>query len=99
MNPLNFYRAGVTKSQYQKFMITLGIILLVSVLVEFVITPTIIKFITEYLNNFKPNHYLRKVHKNLPLKTKFYLWNVTNPDEVMKGEKPVMKDIGPYVFE
>jgi len=28
-----------------------------------------------------------------------YGWNITNPDEVLKGEKPVLQEIGPYVYK
>lgn len=34
-----------------------------------------------------------------PLDFKVYIWNVTNPDEVMSGEKPKLQEIGPYYFE
>lgn len=28
-----------------------------------------------------------------------HIFNVTNPDEIAKGEKPIIVDIGPYVYE
>lgn len=34
-----------------------------------------------------------------PLIFKVYLFNVLNPDEVMRGAKPKLQEIGPYVFE
>jgi len=30
--------------------------------------------------------------------TKVYFFNVTNPVEFMKGQKPIFKQIGPYVY-
>lgn len=34
-----------------------------------------------------------------PLTFKVYLFNVTNSDEIVGGAKPILKEIGPYVFE
>ena len=31
--------------------------------------------------------------------TKVYFFNVTNPVEFMKGQKPIFKQIGPYVYK
>ncbi|XP_014253859.1 sensory neuron membrane protein 2-like [Cimex lectularius] len=39
--------------------------------------------------------------KNLPVLIKFsmYLFNVTNPEEIQLGGKPILQETGPYVFE
>ena len=29
---------------------------------------------------------------------KVYFFNVTNPREFMRGEKPILREIGPYVY-
>jgi hypothetical protein len=31
--------------------------------------------------------------------TKFYIFEVENPKEVLIGKKPKVKEVGPYVFE
>lgn len=31
-------------------------------------------------------------------KLKIYIFNVENPEEILKGEKPIMKELGPYTF-
>ena len=36
---------------------------------------------------------------NLKHHTEFYFFNVTNPDDVEKGEKPIIQEVGPYTFE
>ena len=30
--------------------------------------------------------------------TSYYMWNLTNPDEVLQGETPIYQEIGPYTF-
>lgn len=99
MNPLRIYRSGISKNDFQKLLITLGVVFVVSGFVTFLITPAIINIVIKYKMNMNPGHYLRKLHEKLPFQIKFYLWNITNPDEMAKGAKPVMQDIGPYVFE
>lgn len=31
-----------------------------------------------------------------PARSNVYLWNVTNPEEVSNGAKPILKQVGPY---
>ena len=33
-----------------------------------------------------------------PLYTKFYFFNVTNGDKIVGGAKPVVTQVGPYVY-
>jgi hypothetical protein len=34
-----------------------------------------------------------------PVGFKVYLFNVTNAADIQKGEKPVLSEVGPYVYE
>jgi scavenger receptor class B, member 1 len=34
-----------------------------------------------------------------PLDFKVHVFNITNPADVTKGSKAILKDIGPFVFE
>lgn len=100
MNPFKFFKRGISKNEYQKSLITFFIVFVISALLTFVITPAIVKGIISYKMVMKPGHYLRKLHEKIPFTFKFYLWNVTNPDEIANnGAKPILHDVGPYVFE
>jgi len=33
------------------------------------------------------------------LSFKIYLFSVTNPEEANQGQKPILKEVGPYYFE
>jgi len=33
-----------------------------------------------------------------PLFMKFYLWNITNPDEIIQGANPIVEEFGPYAY-
>lgn len=34
-----------------------------------------------------------------PTYEKFWLWNLTNPQDVMNGSKPILKEVGPYAYQ
>ncbi|KAK6981931.1 sensory neuron membrane protein 1 [Biomphalaria glabrata] len=35
----------------------------------------------------------------VPVYMQFFMFNVENPDEVRKGEKPFLKQMGPYTYK
>ena len=36
---------------------------------------------------------------SIPLTSKFYFFEVSNPDEVLNGGKPALVEKGPYVYK
>ncbi|KAL6048002.1 hypothetical protein STEG23_036123, partial [Scotinomys teguina] len=34
----------------------------------------------------------------LPVYTQFYFFNVTNPEEILRGEIPIVEEVGPYTY-
>ncbi|EHB09521.1 Lysosome membrane protein 2 [Heterocephalus glaber] len=34
----------------------------------------------------------------LPVYTQFYFFNVTNPEEILRGEPPLLEEVGPYTY-
>lgn len=38
------------------------------------------------------------IHPTVPIQMAFYVFNVTNGDDVVAGEKPVLSEHGPYVY-
>lgn len=35
----------------------------------------------------------------VPAKLKIHLFNVLNPEAVQQGDKPILEEVGPYIFE
>lgn len=52
------------------------------------------------MNVLAPGTDLREMWTTVPfaLDFKVYLFNVTNSDEVTKGGKPILQEVGPYWF-
>lgn len=48
-----------------------------------------------------PRSTMRQMWSHPPLAADFkiYLYNVTNPEEAQKGEKVIVQEIGPYVYQ
>jgi hypothetical protein len=51
--------------------------------------------------NLKPGTQVRETWEKPPfhLDFKVYIFNITNPLEVVQGKKPILEEIGPYFFE
>nr|QGW45469.1 sensory neuron membrane protein 1c [Bradysia odoriphaga] len=71
------------------------------ILHTWVIFPPILRAILRSQVVLKNGTQMRDMYNALPfpLIFKVHLFNVLNPDEVMKGAKPKLQEVGPYVFE
>ncbi|KAL7029807.1 hypothetical protein ACKWTF_006372 [Chironomus riparius] len=78
--------------------ISVVIIVLASV-VGFYLAPMLIDMNLKGLN-LKPGSDMRKLWEKtpFPLTLMVYIFNITNPMEVVQGKKPRLQQIGPYVF-
>lgn len=49
----------------------------------------------------KKKNEIREIYLKLPFPVDFkiYFFNITNPMEVQKGSKPILREIGPYCYE
>lgn len=49
----------------------------------------------------RPGSQMRPLFERIPfpLTFKAYIFNITNSKDVISGSKPILKEIGPYVFE
>jgi hypothetical protein len=49
----------------------------------------------------KPGNEMRDFYLKLPIPLDFrvYLFNVTNPEEVREGRKPILQEVGPFCYE
>ncbi|XP_049287128.1 sensory neuron membrane protein 1 [Anopheles funestus] len=65
------------------------------------IFPAILRFMIKQNVLLKPGTQIRDMFEKIPfpLDFKLHIFNVTNPDDIMRGGKPRVKDIGPLYFE
>ncbi|XP_055695891.1 sensory neuron membrane protein 1 isoform X1 [Lutzomyia longipalpis] len=66
-----------------------------------VLFPALLKKGIKSQTALKPNSRIRGMWTNIPFPLDFriYLFNVTNPNDVMKGRKPKLQEVGPYFFQ
>lgn len=49
----------------------------------------------------KPGYFVRKMYETVPfpLVFKIHIFDIQNKDGILKGEKPIFKEVGPYTFQ
>nr|AUF73093.1 sensory neuron membrane protein [Anoplophora chinensis] len=71
------------------------------VLVGFVVFPKMITSKIKSMVNLKPGTEIRDMFLKIPFGLEFrvYIFNVTNPMEVQRGQAPSLKEVGPFCYE
>ncbi|XP_058800607.1 sensory neuron membrane protein 1-like [Phymastichus coffea] len=88
-------------NRIKKFAYLGGGLFMFGVFFGFMIFPKILKIEIHKQVNLKPGTDVRDVWSKIPFALDFrvYLFNVTNPDGIKNGEKPILRQVGPYYFE
>ncbi|XP_011297307.1 sensory neuron membrane protein 2 [Fopius arisanus] len=84
------------------FFLGLGIVVAILALVsKFIVFPKIINNeIAEEIQLINGSEaYDRWVKIPFPIIYKAYFFNVTNPEAVSQGEKPILQEVGPYIYQ
>ncbi|XP_058451194.1 sensory neuron membrane protein 1 [Malaya genurostris] len=91
----------VEELNFKKIAIICAITLVGGLTFSYGIFPSILKFMLKQNVLLKPGTQMRGMYEHIPfpLNFKIHLFNVTNPDEIMRGGKPRVKDVGPFFFE
>ncbi|XP_058792829.1 sensory neuron membrane protein 1-like [Phymastichus coffea] len=87
-------------SLMKKLGIAGGSMFVLSMLMWFGFPKLLVSMIKSQVN-LKPGTDVRALWSKIPFAIDFrvYLYNVTNPDEVKAGAKPIVRQVGPYYFE
>lgn len=90
-----------TKFNYKILLILFACLFSIGVLFGFLAFPKIIEYVITKNIRLMPGTATRDMYLKIPFPLTFniYLFNVTNPDDVLKGKTPVVQEVGPYVFE
>ncbi|CAH1124067.1 unnamed protein product [Ceutorhynchus assimilis] len=77
------------------------VILLVSILLKVWLFGSVVRYGIKDQTALKKRNEVRQIYLKIPfpLDFKIYLFNVTNPEAVQNGAKPILKEIGPYWYD
>ncbi|XP_063706224.1 sensory neuron membrane protein 1-like [Culicoides brevitarsis] len=95
------FKEKLEKLDHKK-VLKISLVLAVSGLfMSLIFVPTLVNTIVKFLTILKPGRFIRSKHeKPVVFRYKIFLWNVTNPDDIMYNRaKPKLQEVGPYVFE
>lgn len=103
----NPFKAGAVSMAVAVFGVLLGFVLFPSLIKHMLRKVNALRgfvvLMKLFLQNIvlKPGTDIRAMWTRAPFAVDFlvYIFNVTNPDAVIAGEKPIVQEIGPYYFE
>nr|QGW45470.1 sensory neuron membrane protein 1d [Bradysia odoriphaga] len=86
---------------FKKYSAIFGGVFLFGILFGYVLFPSLFKGLIAKKIGLKPGTEIRELYTKVPFPIDFrmYIFNITNKDEVTKGAKPMLQEIGPYYFE
>ncbi|XP_014209085.1 sensory neuron membrane protein 1-like [Copidosoma floridanum] len=90
------------RKDYRKKFLFIGIGLFVfSFVFRYIILPPVVKSQVKAKVELRPGKFMRKIWSTFPFSLDFsvYLFNVTNPDEITQGAKPIVHEVGPFVYD
>ncbi|KAL7019297.1 hypothetical protein ACKWTF_011068 [Chironomus riparius] len=89
------------KLNYKKIAIISLCAFVFSCLNGYFILPRIVKYVLKRNVQLRKGSQMRPLFENIPfpLTFKIYIFNITNPDDILNGNKPKLNEIGPYVFD
>lgn len=95
-----------TNKQKSHYMIIIlfgiGLTLTIAALISHFYLPNVLetKIIDEFILDPESSSYTGWQKSNIPIYSYYYFFNITNANDLFKpGVKPILKEIGPYVFE
>nr|QNL15118.1 sensory neuron membrane protein 2 [Aulacocentrum confusum] len=86
---------------YKKLGIAGGSLFSLGVLIGFIVFPPFLKSQIKKQMALKPGTDMRNMWEDfpLPLDFKIYMFNITNPDDIKNGGKPIVQEIGPFFYD
>nr|UEN71286.1 sensory neuron membrane protein 1 [Gregopimpla kuwanae] len=78
-----------------------GSLFFLGVTIGFIAFPPLLKSQVNAAVKLKPKAEMREMWEKLPfpLDFKIYLFNVTNPAGIKKGDKPIVHEVGPFFYD
>ncbi|XP_063708643.1 sensory neuron membrane protein 1-like [Culicoides brevitarsis] len=81
---------------YNRWLLISSILMVVGLLMALLIAPEVTQCVVKYMFTLMRGSYLRNQQRKVPYEFNVYVWNTTNPDEVIAGGKPKLQEVGPY---
>nr|WKF45046.1 sensory neuron membrane protein 1a [Podabrus annulatus] len=84
-----------------KILIGSGVTFALIIILGFIALPLLLKSKIKSSLTLKPGGDVRALYTKVPFAIDFkvYIFNITNPNDIVKGDSPVVDEVGPYYFE